>query len=126
MPGGTRVARIAGAAVEPEYILSLSCIQYLHSPQCPLSVGTPVLPPPKGREATRAHVKRQDGRWRQNVETSNGHLTRPLGQHFPGAWPTHGLLARIAAKLAVGNLGLWLHHRFGRPTLALTTLFPGS
>ena len=74
----------------------------------------------------RAHVKRQYGRWRQSVETSKGLLTRPLGRHCPGTRTPHGLLTRSAAKLAAGNLGLWLHHRFGRPALALTTLFPGS
>ena len=83
-------------------------------------------PPPKGREATRAHVKRQYGRWRQIVEPINDPLTRPFGQPCPGAWPAHGLLTRSAAKLAAGNLGLWLHHLCGRPALALTTLFPGS
>ena len=99
-------------------MLSLSCIQYRHSQECPLAVGTPVLPPPKGRAATRAHAKRQYGRWRQIVETINGHLTCSFGLHFPGARTPHGLLA-------AGNLGLWLNHRFGRPALALTTLFPG-
>ena len=127
MPGGAaRVARIAAAAVEPEYMRAWAAMQYLHSQECPLSGGTPVLPPPKGREATRAHVKRQYGRWRQSVEPINDPLTRPLGQPCPGAWPAHGLLTRSAAKLAAGNLGLWLHHLCGRPALALTTLFPGS
>ena len=38
----------------------------------------------------------------------------------------HGLLTRIAAKLAVVNLGLGLTPLFDRPALALATLFPAS
>ena len=36
--GAARVSLIASSAVEPEYILSLASLQYLHSP---LSVGAP-------------------------------------------------------------------------------------
>ena len=84
--------------------------------------GAPILTPPKERGAARA--RRQHGRWRQIVETINGHLTRTFGLHFPGARTPHGLLTRIAAKLAAVNLGLWLNHLFGRPSVALATLFP--
>jgi len=84
--------------------------------------GAPVLTPPQTRGARRA--RRQHGRWRQIVETINGHLTRTFGLHFPGARTPHGLLTRIAAKLAAVNLGLWLNRRFGRPPLAFATLFP--
>ena len=69
-------------------------------------------------------AKRQHARWRQVVETMNGHLIRTFGLHFPGARSKHGLLARIAAKLAAVNVGCWLNHLFGRPPLAFTTLFP--
>ena len=84
--------------------------------------GAPVLPPPKDRDATRA--RRQHGRWRQIVETMNGHLTRTFGLHLPGARTPHGLLTRVAAKVAAVNLGLWLNRLFDRPALALATLFP--
>ena len=83
-----------------------------------------MLTPPQARGPLRAHATRQHGRWRQIVETINGHLTRTFGLHFPGARTPHGLLTRIAAKLVAGNLGLWLNHLFGRPALALATLFP--
>ena len=86
--------------------------------------GAPVLTPKEYRGAASAHARRQHGRWRQIVETINGHLTRTFGLHFPGARTPHGLLTRIAAKLAAVNLGLWLNHLFGRPALALATLFP--
>ena len=59
------------------------------------------------------------------VETINGHLTRTFGLHFPGARSKLGLLTRLAAKLAAWHIGLWLNHLFGRPALALTTLFTG-
>lgn len=84
--------------------------------------GAPVLTPPKGRRAKRA--RRQHGRWRQIIETSNGQLTDTLGLHFPRARTPHGFLTRIAAKLAAVKLGLWLNHLFNRPPLALATLFP--
>ena len=87
--------------------------------------GAPVLTPPKARGAPRPWTKRQHGRWRQIVETINGHLTRTFGLHFPGARTAHGLLTRIAAKVAAVNLGIWLNHLCGRPALALATLFPG-
>ncbi len=54
----------------------------------------------------------------------NGHLIRTFGLHFPGARSKHGLLARIAAKLAAVNVGCWLNRLFGRPPLAFATLFP--
>ena len=82
-----------------------------------------MLTPPTERGTARA--RRLHGRGRQIVETINGHLTRSFGLHFPGARTPHGLLTRIAAKLAAVNLGLWLNHLFGRPPLALATLFPG-
>ena len=64
-------------------------------------------------------------RWRQIVETINGHLAQPFGLHFPGACSKPGLLTRIAAKLLALNVGIWLNQLFGRPALALTTLFTG-
>ena len=84
--------------------------------------GAPVLTPPKERGA--AQTRRQHGRWRQIVETINGHRPAPLACTSQGRAPPHGLLTRIAAKLAAVNLGLWLNRLFDRPTLALATLFP--
>ena len=34
-----------------------------------------------------------------------------------------GLLSRVAAKVAALNVGIWLNRHFGRPDLALATLF---
>jgi hypothetical protein len=58
-------------------------------------------------------------RWRQIVETVNGQLTEVLGRPFPGARSPWGLLTRVAAL----NLGIGLNRCFGRPDLALATLF---
>jgi hypothetical protein len=71
-----------------------------------------------------ARVRRwQQARWRQVVETVNAQLTEVLGPPFPGARSPWGLLTRVAAKVAARNLGIWLNRCFGRPDLALATLF---
>ena len=84
----------------------------------------PLIAPQNYRGPQAPAAKRQHARWRQIVETINGHLTRPFGLHFPGARSKPGLLTRIAAKLLALNVGSWLNQLFGRPALALTTLFP--
>ena len=86
--------------------------------------GAALLTPPDYQGPQAAAAKRQHARWRQVVETMNGHLIRTFGLHFPGARSKHGLLARIAAKLAAVNVGCWLNRLFGRPPLAFATLFP--
>jgi hypothetical protein len=65
----------------------------------------------------------QQSRWRQMVETVNAQLTEVFGLPFPGARSAWGLLTRVAAKVAALNLGIWLNRLFGRPDLALATLF---
>jgi hypothetical protein len=72
-----------------------------------------------------APARHQHRRRCQIVETMNGHLIRSFGLHFPGARSPRGLLTRLAAKLAAVNLGHCLNHLFGRPALALATLFVG-
>ena len=67
--------------------------------------------------------KRQHSRWKQIVETMNGHLEHTFRLHFPGARSKWGLLTRIAAKIAAMNLGIWLNRYFDRRSLALGTLF---
>jgi hypothetical protein len=67
--------------------------------------------------------RRQQARWRQIIETVNDQLTAVLGRAFPRARSPWGLLTRVAAKVAALNLGIWLNHLFGRPNLALATLF---
>jgi len=86
--------------------------------------GAALLTPPDYQGPQAAAAKRQHARWRQVGETMNGHLIRTFGLHFPGARSKHGLLARIAAKLAAVNVGGWLNRLFGRPPWAFATLFP--
>ena len=85
--------------------------------------GVTVLTPKdySGDDARRA--KQQHSRWKQVVETVNGQLEDVFGLHFPGARSAWGLVARVAAKLAALNLGIYLNRLFGRPDLALATLF---
>ena len=68
-------------------------------------------------------LRRQHHGWRQIVETVNGQLEDTFKLHFPRAHSTWGLLSRVAAKLAALNLGIWINRLFGRPDLALATLF---
>lgn len=75
----------------------------------------------RGEDARRS--KKQHSNWKQIVETMNGHLEQTFGLHFPGARSKWGLLTRIAAKIAAMNLGILLNLLFGRPPLALATLF---
>lgn len=86
--------------------------------------GASLITPPDYQGAQAAAAKRQPARWRQVVETMNGHLIRTFGLHFPGARSKQGLLTRIAAKLVAVNLGYWLNHLFERSPLAFATLFP--
>jgi len=86
--------------------------------------GASLITPPDYQGQQAAIAKRQHARWRQVVETINGHLIRAFGLHFPGARSPQGLLTRIAAKLAAVNVGYWLNHLFGRPPFAFATLFP--
>jgi hypothetical protein len=84
--------------------------------------GACVLTPDGSRgQTTPGH--RQHASWRQVVETVNGQLTDVLGLPFPRARSAWGLLTRVAAKVAALNLGIWLNRLFGRPDLALATLF---
>lgn len=68
-------------------------------------------------------VKRQHSRLKQVIETVNGQLEEVFGLHFPQAKGKWGLLSRIASKVAALNVGIRLNRHFGRPYLALATLF---
>ena len=85
--------------------------------------GALTLTPKNYRGADAGRCKRQHSSWKQIVETMNGHLERTFSLHFCGARSKWGLLTRIAAKIAALNLGIRLNHLFGRPLLALETLF---
>ena len=73
---------------------------------------------PNSRLLSREHHSR-----RQIVETVNGRLKDTFNLHFPKARSMWGLLSRVAAKLTALNLGIYLNRYFGRPDLALATLF---
>jgi hypothetical protein len=62
---------------------------------------------------------------RQLIETVNAGLVEGLHLAFPRARTPWGLLTRVAAKLVSFNLAIWLNRLFGRPELAVATLFPG-
>lgn len=57
-------------------------------------------------------------RHRQPVETAFGWLTDLLGLAFPRARTIPGLLARLGAKVAAFNLGVYVNHLCGRAPLA--------
>ena len=79
---------------------------------------------PKNYSGAGAHAaRRQHSRWKQVVETINGHLESVFGLHFPGARSKWGLFSRVASKVAAMNLGILLNRLFGRPDLAVATLF---
>ena len=75
----------------------------------------------KGADARRC--KRQHKSRKHIVETMNGQLENTFGLHFPGARSRWGLHTRVAAKILAMNLGMLLNRLFGRPLLALRTLF---
>lgn len=62
---------------------------------------------------------------RQVIETINGALDEVFHLAYPKAKTMWGVVCRVAAKCAACNLGIWLNRVFGRPDLALATLFPG-
>jgi hypothetical protein len=85
--------------------------------------GAYVLTPDSSRGCAARVRGWQHASWRQVVETVNAQLTEVFGLTFPGVRSPWGLLTRVAAKVAALNLGIWLNRFFGRPDLALATLF---
>jgi hypothetical protein len=55
---------------------------------------------------------------RQVVETVGQWLTARFGLKRPRARSYWGLLTRMAAKVAAFNMGVYINHRYGRPTFA--------
>ena len=84
--------------------------------------GAQVLTPRALAPTKSAPVRRQFAGWRQVIETVNDLLTETFHLAFPRARSRHGLLTRVAAKLAALNLGLLLNRRLGRPRWALASL----
>lgn len=72
-----------------------------------------------------APLRRAHHGWRQVIETVNGLLSDVLHLPFPQAKTMWGMVTRVAAKCAAFNLGIWCNRRFGRPDLAIASLFAG-
>lgn len=85
-----------------------------------------MLPPNDSPHQVARGRRHQQAIWRQIIETVNDQLTAVLGLAFPRARSPWGLLTHVAAKVAALNLGMWLNRLFGRPDLALATLFSAS
>jgi hypothetical protein len=81
------------------------------------------LTPEKYLGDTAKAACREHSACRRVVETVNDILENTLHLSYPGSRSCLGLLARLASKLAAVNLGIWINRLFGRPTLALLTLF---
>ena len=56
------------------------------------------------------------------IEIGFAHLCDRFGLKYPGAHTTWGLLARVSAKLAAYNLGIWINRYGGQPDFAFATL----
>lgn len=80
-------------------------------------VTTPETVPPAARRAFR--------RARHLIETVNDALVRIFHLRYPQAHTQEGLITRIIAKCTAFNLGIAINRRYGRPDLALGTLFDG-
>lgn len=85
--------------------------------------GATVLAPKNYRGDGAQAARRRHSGWKQVVETINGHLENVFGLHFPGARSKWGVLSRVASKVAALNLGILLNRLFGRPDMAVATLF---
>lgn len=85
--------------------------------------GASVLTPRNYAGSESEAARRQHSSLKQVVETVNGQLEEVFGLQFPRARSKWGLLSRVAAKVAALNVGVWLNRHFGRPGLALATLF---
>ena len=85
--------------------------------------GARVLTPKNYIGSESKAARRRHCSLKQVVETVNGQLEEVFGLQFPRARSKWGLLSRVAAKVAALNVGIWLNRLFGRPDLALATLF---
>ncbi len=85
--------------------------------------GVVVLTPKNYQGYGSRSARREHSAWKQVVETVNGHLEKVFSLHFCGARSSWGLVNRVAAKLVALNIGIWINRLFGRPDLALATIF---
>lgn len=64
-------------------------------------------------------------RARQRIEAVNAVLTDTLHIRYPLAHTEAGLITRLVGKCAALNMGILLNRRFGRPDLAVGSLYAG-
>ncbi len=76
--------------------------------------------PPAGRAARRVHHRQ-----RHRIETVYALLGRVFHLAYPGGRTMWGVVTRVVAKCAAFNCAIWLNRHFGRPLLAVGTVFPG-
>jgi hypothetical protein len=83
-----------------------------------------VCPPKRGDQRRRwsRALRRQIAGLRQVVETVHHLLLRPFRLEHERPHCLRGVQARLAAKVALHNLCLWLNQQRGRPLLALADL----
>jgi hypothetical protein len=84
-----------------------------------------VLTPPLAPETQRrwpAALRRAHAGWRQIVETVHDGLLDTFGLDTERPHDLQGLRARLAAKVTLHNLCLWLNIQWGRPPLAFADL----
>jgi hypothetical protein len=87
--------------------------------------GVSVITPPLGHETGRrwpAALRRAHAGWRQIVETVHERLLDTFGLEDERPHALQGLRARLAAKVALHNLCLWLNVQGDRPPLAFAEL----
>jgi hypothetical protein len=70
--------------------------------------------PPEATAAQRHELRHTACSVRQVVETAFGWLTDRFGLEFPRARTMRGVLARLGAKVAAFNLGVYVNHLLGR------------
>jgi hypothetical protein len=70
--------------------------------------------PPEATPAQRHELRHTVCSVRQVVETAFGWLADRFGLEFPRARTMRGLLARLGAKVAAFNLGVYVNHLLGR------------
>lgn len=116
-----------GQAVSDGYIADMGFSGKRCQTRWATSFGAIVISAPQ-TGSKRAWPK-QRRRWlagiRQVVETVTARLLATLGLEGERPHALTGLQARLAAKIGLHNVGVWLNRRLGRPDLAFATLIDG-
>ena len=112
-----------GKAVSEPYLADNGFFGSAWQPYWLRRYGSSVLTPKNYVGGESEAARRRHCGLKQVVETVNGQLEEVFGLQFPRERSKWGLLSRVAAKVAALNVGIWLNRHFGRPDLALATLF---